>query len=88
MIKKLRQPITYFETGRPGICLGSNGSRPSRNQLFLKMLFVVCRHAFDVWQWMVKRGYYPVEAAPQENTQTMTQMFQVVESPVGTMPLQ
>jgi spore coat protein CotF len=43
------------------------------------------RHAYDVWQWMVKKGYYPLEPAPQTTLQTMGNFYQVVQQPAVTM---
>ncbi len=36
-------------------------------------------HAYDVWQWMVKKGYYPLEAAPAETLGTLASMYHTVE---------
>lgn len=58
-------------------------------RLFLEDAFrMSCRNAYDVWQWMVKKGYYPVETAPQEEQTIMGQMFQTVQNPVNELPLQ
>ena len=35
-------------------------------------------HAYEVWQWMARRGYYPVENANNKLMQTMGQMYQVI----------
>lgn len=43
-------------------------------------------HAYDVWQWMVKRGYYPLTAAPQPTLQTMGNLYNLVPEPQGALP--
>ena len=42
-------------------------------------------HAYDVWQWMVKRGYYPLQQAPQNAMQTISQMYNIVQQPNAPM---
>ncbi len=36
-------------------------------------------HAYDVWQWMVKKGYYPLEAAPAETMGVLGSMYGIVQ---------
>lgn len=51
-------------------------------RLFLEDAFrMCCRHAYDVWQWMVKKGYYPVETMSDQDTFTMEQLYQMVQDP-------
>ncbi|WP_102347184.1 spore coat protein [Bacillus sp. Marseille-P3661] len=46
---------------------------------FLENAFLMCsHHAFEVWQWMVKMGYYPLESAPQPALNNFSQMYQEV----------
>ena len=42
-------------------------------------------HAYDVWQWMVKKGYYPLEPASQSTMNTLGQFYKEVQEPVMTM---
>lgn len=49
-------------------------------RVFLEDAFKMSsHHAYDVWQWMVKKGYYPLEAAPAETMGTMASMYRTVE---------
>jgi spore coat protein CotF len=80
--------LTLKRAGREYAWSAMEASHPEV-RLFLEDAFrMSCRHAYDVWQWMVKRGYYPVETAPQENQAIMGQMFQVIQSPIGNTPMQ
>ncbi|WP_404452755.1 spore coat protein [Virgibacillus necropolis] len=36
------------------------------------------RHAYEMWQYMTKKGYYPLMAAPQNATQTIASIYQPV----------
>lgn len=38
------------------------------------------RHAYEVWQYMTKKGWYPLMAAPQPAIQTVASMYQPVNS--------
>lgn len=43
---------------------------------FLKDAFAMsCNHAYDVWQYMVTKGYYPLEPAPQDATNTIASIY-------------
>jgi spore coat protein CotF len=35
-------------------------------------------HAYDIWQWMVKKGYYPLEAAPANTMGVFGNMYKPV----------
>jgi spore coat protein CotF len=57
-----------METGNPEI------------RTFLEDAFrMSSHHAFDIWQWMVKKGYYPLQAAPAETLGTLASMYGTVE---------
>ncbi|WP_019119488.1 spore coat protein [Brevibacillus massiliensis] len=44
------------------------------------------RHAYDVWQWMVKKGYYPLEPAAPITLNTLGKLYNTVpESAAMTM---
>jgi len=46
---------------------------------FLETAFLMSSsHAYDVWQYMVKKGYYPLEQADQQMTAKIGNMYQVV----------
>ncbi|WP_129597250.1 spore coat protein [Anaerophilus nitritogenes] len=46
---------------------------------FLETAFLMSSsHAYDVWQYMVDKGYYPLEQADQQMTSKIGNMYQVV----------
>lgn len=53
---------------------------------FLEDAFRMCSHqAHEVWQWMVKKGYYPVEPAAASTLQTLGALYQPVKQPAMMM---
>jgi spore coat protein CotF len=49
-------------------------------RLFLEDAFrMSSHHAYDIWQWMVKKGYYPLEAAPAEALGTLGSIYKTVD---------
>lgn len=51
---------------------------------FLEDAFRMCsHHAYDVWQWMVKKGFYPLEPASPTTLNTLGGFYQVVQQPAA-----
>lgn len=49
---------------------------------FVKDAFTMsCNHAYEVWQWMVSKGYYPLEPASQNAVKTVGSVYQEVRVP-------
>lgn len=36
-------------------------------------------HAYEIWQWMVQKGYYALEEAPQDTMNTIGGMYKTVQ---------
>ena len=71
--------LTLKRAGREYAWSAMEASNPEL-RLFLEDAFrMSSHHAYDVWQWMVKKGYYPLEAAPAETLGTMASMYKVVD---------
>jgi spore coat protein CotF len=46
---------------------------------FLETAFLMgCAHAYDMWQYMVKKGYYPLEPADEKMIDTIGSIYEVV----------
>jgi len=46
---------------------------------FLETAFLMsCSHAYDIWQYMVRKGYYQLEQANQQMVSKVGSMYQVV----------
>lgn len=49
---------------------------------FLKDAFTMsCNHAYEVWQYMVRKGYYPLDPAPQNTLGTISAIYGEVREP-------
>lgn len=58
--------LTLKRAGREYAWSAMEASNPDLRE-FLKDAFTMsCNHAYEVWQWMVKKGYYPLCPAPEE----------------------
>lgn len=75
--------LTLKRSGREYAWAAMEMSNPGiRN--FLEDAFRMCSsHAYDVWQWMVKHGFYPLEPAPQSTLNALGGMYQTVKEPVA-----
>ncbi|WP_460281723.1 spore coat protein [Clostridium sp. CTA-5] len=47
---------------------------------FLKDTFTMsCNHAYEVWQWMVNKGFYALSPAPQTEIDSVVSIFNEVK---------
>ena len=73
--------LTLKRAGREYAWAAMEMSNPVVRE-FLKDAFTMsCNHAYDVWQWMVKKGYYPLMPAPQPEINTIAQIYNEVREP-------
>lgn len=71
--------LTLKRAGREYAWSAMEASNPEIRAFLESAFQMSSHHAYDVWQWMVKKGYYPLEAA---NAETMGVMGSVYK-PVG-----
>jgi Spore coat protein len=70
--------LTLKRAGREYAWSAMEASNPKIRE-FLKDAFTMsCNHAYDVWQWMVKKGYYPLCPAPQEQINKASSIYNEV----------
>lgn len=70
--------LTLKRAGREYAWAAMEASNPEIRE-FLKDAFTMsCNHAYEVWQWMVKKGYYPLEPAPQSARDTVSNIYEQV----------
>jgi spore coat protein CotF len=73
--------LTLKRAGREYAWAAMEVSNPNI-RLFLEDAFrMASHHAYQVWQWLHKRGYYPIHEAPQQVINTMNEMFRPVQMP-------
>lgn len=74
--------LTLKRSGREYAWAAMEMSNPEIRS-FLEDAFRMCsHHAYDIWQWMVNKGYYPLEAAAKTTLDTLGHMYQLVKEPV------
>ncbi|MTI82675.1 MAG: spore coat protein [Firmicutes bacterium] len=70
--------LTLKRAGREYAWAAMESSNPETRS-FLENAFQMCsHHAFETWQYMVQRGYYPVEPAHQTSLDLYGQAYQQV----------
>jgi spore coat protein CotF len=70
--------LTLKRAGREYAWAAMEASNPEI-RMFLEDAFrMSSHHAYDVWQWMVTKGYYPLEAAPAETLGTLAGIYQPI----------
>lgn len=75
--------LTLKRAGREYAWAAMEASNPEI-RTFLEDAFRMCsRHAYDIWQWMAKKGYYPVETAPAATLGTMASIYKTVNDSSG-----
>lgn len=70
--------LTLKRAGREYAWSAMEASNPELRE-FLKDAFTMsCNHAYDVFQWMVEKGYYPLSPASQNDINAAGQFFNLV----------
>lgn len=60
--------------------MGAIESANPELRTFLENAFMnSSHHAYDVWQYMVEKGYYPLSPAPQQEIQNVASVFPILE---------
>lgn len=73
--------LTLKRAGREYAWSAMEASNPGLRD-FLKDAFTMsCNHAYDVWQYMVRKGYYPLEPASTETLDTFSTIYKEVKDP-------
>jgi spore coat protein CotF len=71
--------LTLKRAGREYAWAAMEMSNPEI-RCFCENAFVMAsHHAFDIWQWMVQKGYYPLDEAPQNELSMIGGMYGVVK---------
>jgi spore coat protein CotF len=60
-------------------------SNPEIREFCESAFTMASHHAYDIWQWMVKKGYYALDEAPQNIQSTIGDMYKIV--PQDTAPI-
>ncbi|WP_044477276.1 spore coat protein [Paenibacillus antibioticophila] len=55
--------LTLKRAGREYAWAAMEMSHPEIRSFLEDAFCMSCRHAYDIWQWMVSKGYYPLEPA-------------------------
>ncbi|WP_223068703.1 spore coat protein [Paenibacillus caui] len=74
--------LTLKRSGREYAWAAMEMSNPEIRTFLEKAFQMSSHHAYDVWQWMVKKGYYPLEAATPATMASLGSLYQKVQEPV------
>lgn len=77
--------LTLKRAGREYAWAAMEMSHPEIRSFLEHAFCMSSHHAYDVWQWMAKKGYYPLEPAPASTMATLSTMYQKVQEPVGAL---
>lgn len=82
--------LTLKRAGREYAWAAMEMSHPDLRTFLEDAFRMSCRHAYDVWQWMVQKGYYPLEPASQTAQTTMAGIYQEMpeQNPVAAPTMQ
>lgn len=71
--------LTLKRAGREYAWSAMEASNPELRE-FLKDAFTMsCNHAYEVYQWMVKNGFYALSPAPQTEIDATGAIFNIIE---------
>lgn len=70
--------LTLKRAGREYAYSAMEAANPELRSFFQTAFMMSCAHAYDMWQYAVKKGYYALEPADQAMTAKVGAMYQVV----------
>jgi len=70
--------LTLKRAGREYAWNAMEMANPEVRSFCQTAFMMSCSHAYDMWQYMVKKGYYVLEPADQNMVQKMGSMYQIV----------
>ncbi|WP_458413109.1 spore coat protein [Schinkia sp. CFF1] len=70
--------LTLKRAGREYAYSAMEAANPELRSFFQTCFTMSCTHAYDMWQYMVKNGYYPLEPADPNMITKIGAMYQVV----------
>lgn len=71
--------LTLKRAGREYAWAAMEMSNPEIRCFCENAFSMASHHAYDIWQWMVKKGFYVLEEAPQNMINTIGGMYKIVE---------
>lgn len=57
--------LTLKRAGREYAWSAMEAGNPTLREFLTDAFTMACNHAYEVWEWMVKKGFYPLSPAPQ-----------------------
>jgi spore coat protein CotF len=70
--------LTLKRAGREYAWMAMEAANPELRSFLQTAFMMSCSHAYDVWQYMVSKGYYPLEAAQSDTIGKVGGMYRVV----------
>lgn len=71
--------LTLKRAGREYAWAAMECANPQLRTFLEEAFKMSSRHAYDIWQWMVKKGYYPLEAASAQSSGLVGSIYKPVE---------
>lgn len=73
--------LTLKRAGREYAWAAMEMSHPEIRRFLEDAFRMSSRHAYEVWQWMAKKGYYPVQPASRTFQEELSRFYQPVTEP-------
>jgi len=70
--------LTLKRAGREYVWAAMEMVNPEIRSFCQTAFMMSCSHAYDMWQYMAQKGYYPVETAPQDQISKIASMYLLV----------
>lgn len=71
--------LTLKRAGREYAWSAMEASNPEIRTFLEDAFRMSSHHAYDVWQWMVRKGYYPLESISTETMGVFSNMYNTIE---------
>lgn len=71
--------LTLKRAGKEYAVASMEATNPKLRQFLKDAYTMACNHAYEIWEWMAKNGFYPLNVSTDEQVSEVSSMFNVIK---------
>lgn len=70
--------LTLKRAGKEYAVASMEATNPKLREFLKDAYTMACNHAYEIWQWMAKNNFYPLNTATDEQVDKIANMFNII----------